>query len=116
MTKRIVHKLVRPVCKCGGYAILGDKCADCYKASKGEAMTEQHVHEWYLLRNGTPCCSDGNCGAVMVPKETIRRLNATERLSAEFRTWAENIDPKHSPQIERELFTEWANILEAREQ
>jgi len=80
-------------------------------------MTE-HVHEWWARRHEHDiaewfeyCCV---CGETIEGESVTARLNVTERLSAEFRTWAENIDPKHSPQIEREQFTEWADILEGK--
>ena len=38
------HTIERPVCKCGGYAIMGDKCADCYKRYKADRIAAMMRH------------------------------------------------------------------------
>ena len=60
-------------------------------------MSDKHVHEWWITddlgRIGAKC----GCGEEMTGKEVWRRLNSTERLSAEDALYARVEVHKHNP-------------------
>ena len=74
-------------------------------------MTE-HVHEWECRYLGiVPRCKVDGCGIYMHYDELERRLNATERLSAED---ARRISNRKLPVSEHEELQAYADILEEK--
>ena len=95
-----------------------------------EDIMNEHVHEWQISAGwfNEPCAvykafciAYEDCKAVLHPAEINRRLNATERLSADFATglaeWCESMAME--PQGENgcgNILRAYANILEGKDE
>ena len=77
-------------------------------------MTD-HVHGWAIIGKWANCVAQWNCPAGLSPEEIDRRLNATERLSANMaKALCRGMHPNFKAAIK--ALTTYADILEGKDE